>query len=418
MRLAPALLAVALVVASGVFSVSAAAAELRASAPAGGGIGGVQVTLDTAKGALVVRRDGGAAREIAIPIDRTRIDAGASKLDVVPIGEGRRVVHAKVQDAGRNDLAFEAILSGAADGPVFAGLTGYTRGSDGDRSGEVVKIYDRDGGTKFVIVAEMREDTRICGQATTPLSARGLDPKTLELRGAALHRIEKESRDKAAEVTARLRPAGAKAPLARILLATGGSAPAASTLTDGNPDTSWSERRSGDGHGEFATMRAAPETPMHGLAITIAPAATRATSGAAPRTFFVATDSKLFHVTMPEDAWQKPGQAYEVAFPEPVRTTCVALVLDEAYATSASPEVTVAEVGALTKFDVDGASLDDVAKELSGTRAEEAAAVLRRAGEDSRRSPLPTPRSILAGGRSWSTSPRARAHAKVVRRRS
>jgi hypothetical protein len=84
---------------------------------------------------------------------------------------------------------------------------------------------------------------------------------------------------------------------------------------------------------------------------------------------------------MPEDAWTKPGQTYEVPLPQPVKTTCVAVVLDEAYARSAAPEVTIAEVAAITKFDVDGASFDDVAKELSGPRAEEAAAILRRSGE-------------------------------------
>jgi HEAT repeat protein len=43
--------------------------------------------------------------------------------------------------------------------------------------------------------------------------------------------------------------------------------------------------------------------------------------------------------------------------------------------------VSLAEVAARTKLDVDGASLDDVVKELGGARADEAAAVLRRAGD-------------------------------------
>src|SRR5207237_10922572 len=104
-------------------------------------------------------------------------------------------------------------------------------------------------------------------------------------------------------------------------------------------------------------------------------------TGAAPRTFFVATDDKLFHVTMPEDAWSKPGQTYDVPLPQPVKTTCVAVVLDEAYAHVAAPEGTIAELAAVTKFDADRASYDDVVKELAGPRAEEAAAVLRRSGE-------------------------------------
>jgi HEAT repeat protein len=43
--------------------------------------------------------------------------------------------------------------------------------------------------------------------------------------------------------------------------------------------------------------------------------------------------------------------------------------------------VSLAEVAARTKLDVDGASLDDVVKELGGARADEAAAVLRRGGD-------------------------------------
>lgn len=355
---------------------------VSANASAAGGLPSVEV--DPAAGVLHVKREGGGAKDIPIPIERSRLDLKAAAVTVVPVGEGKRVVHARVPDVGRKDLAFEAIIAAESDEPIFAGLTGYTRGSEGDRSGDVVLFYDREGGAKFVIVAETREDTRICGQATTPLNARGLDPKSMQLRGAALHRIEKKARDGASKVVAQARAETAKPPLGRVLFATGGSAANASALTDGKSDTAWSEERSGDGHGEFATMRAPSEVPIHGLAITIAPAppASPKPAGAAPRTFFVATDDKLFHVTMPEDAWASPGKTYEIPLPAPARTTCIAIVLDEAYARTAAPEVTIAEVAAVTKFDVDGATFDDVVKELSGPRAEEAAAVLRRSGEE------------------------------------
>ncbi len=356
-------------------------ASIHANAPAAGGLPGVAVSIDAPAGVLHVKRDGAADKAIPIPIDRARIDVAASAVEVVNVGEGRRVVHARIPDSGRKDLAFEVVVSGQSDEPIFAGLTGYTRGSEGDRAGDVVLLYDREGGSKFVIVAETREDTRICGQATTPVGARGLDPKTMQLRGAALPRIDKKARDGAARVVAQVRAADAKPPLGRVLFATGGSSANAAALTDGKLDTVWTEERSGDGHGEFATMRAPSEVPIHALSVTISPPAPKAT-GAAPKTFFVATDDKLFHVTMPEDAWSKPGQAYEIALPAPVKTTCVAVVLDEAYARGHAPEVSIAEVSAITRFDADGATLDDVAKELSGPRVEEAAALLRRSGDD------------------------------------
>jgi len=358
-----------------------AAGPLERSVPAGGGLDAIDVKVDAGAGVVRVRR-AGKEKEIPITIEKSRIDVAGSSVDIVPIGGGRSVAHVRVVDVQRKDLAFEAVLSGQTDTPIFAGRTGYTQGDEGDRSGQLVLVRERDAQSKFVIVAETREDTRICGQPVTPLGAQGLDPTRMQLVGATLPRIDQKARAAAQKVIAQPRT-GAAAPLARVLVATGGSSPNAPALTDGKTDTVWSEARTaGDGHGEFATMRAPTDLPIHSLVVTIAPS-TPKPEGAAPRTFFVATDQKLFLVTMPEDAWQKPGQAYDVPLPEPVRTSCVAIVLDEAYVRSPGPpEVTIAEIGAITKFDVDGAKLADVAKALSSPRGEEAAALLRRAGSD------------------------------------
>ncbi len=368
-------------------STARADGPIRKVIPPGGGLDALDLKLDVAAGVLRFRRcrapdcsDTGALKELPIPIERTRIDVAASTIELVPIGEGRQVARVRIPDAQRKDLAFEAVFSGQSETPIFAGLTGYTKGEDGDRSGNVVLVYDRDATSKFVIVAEAREDTRICGQASTPLGPRGLDAKTMQLRGATLHRIDKKARDAAQRVVAQARTSTV-APLARVLVATGGSAPGSAALTDGKVDTAWTEQRPGDGHGEFATMRAPSELPLQSLVVTIAPRQPKA-DGAAPRTFFVATDDRLFQVTMPEDAWTKPELAYDIPLPEPVRTTCVAIVLDEAYGRgNDAPEVTIAELAAVTKFDVEGATLADVAQALSTPRGDEAAALLRRAGE-------------------------------------
>ncbi|MDB4934321.1 MAG: repeat protein [Labilithrix sp.] len=354
---------------------------LRRTVPAGGGLDAVDVAIDPQAAVVRVTR-GGHAKEIPIAIASPRIDAAASTIDIIPIGEGRSVARVRVPDVQRKDLAFEVVVSGQADTPIFAGLTGYTQGDEGDRSGQLVLVKDRDAQSKFVIVAETREDTRICGQAVTPLGAQGLDARRMQLVGATLPRIDKSARDGAQRVIAQAR-SNTAAPLARVLVATGGSSPNAPALTDGKIDTLWSEARTaGDGHGEFATMRAPSDLPIHSLVVTIAPTKPKP-EGASPRTFFVATDQRMFLVTMPEDAWSKPGQAYDVVLPEPVRTSCVAVVLDEAYAHgAAAPEVSIAEVAAITKFDVEGAKLADVAKALASPRGEEAAALLRRAGDD------------------------------------
>ncbi|MBX3192850.1 MAG: HEAT repeat domain-containing protein [Labilithrix sp.] len=367
---------------------SAEEGKLHKAVPAGGGAPAIDVRIDAGAGVVRVRRcaspscndAGGVSKEIPIAIDKSRIDAAAASIDVIPIGDGKSVARVRVPDRERKDLAFEAVVAGGVEEPIFSGLTGYTRGDEGDRSGQIVLVHDRDGQNKFVIVAESREDTRICGQATTPLGARGLDSKSMRLLGATLHRIDKKTRDGAQRVIAQANTR-ATPPLARVLQATGGTAPNAAALTDGKIETTWSEQRGGDGHGEFVTMRSAAELPLHGLVVTVAPPSPKP-EGAAPRTFFIATDSRLHQVTMPEDAWSKPGATYEIPFPEPVKTTCLAIVLDEAYARTAAPEVSIAEVAAITKFDVEGAKLDDVAKALAGARADESAALLRRAGDD------------------------------------
>ncbi|MDB5212492.1 MAG: repeat protein [Myxococcaceae bacterium] len=360
--------------------VARADGPLRRAVPAGGGLDAVDVTIDAAAGLIRVLH-GGRSKEIPFAIDKTRIDSAASTIEIIAVGEGRSVARVRVPDVQRKDLAFEAVISGQSDAPIFAGLTGYTQGDEGDRSGQLVLVKERDGQSKFVIVAETREDTRICGQAVTPLGARGVDAKRMQLVGATLPRIDKKARDGAQHVVAQART-NAAAPLARVLVATGGSSPNAPALTDGKIDTVWSEARTaGDGHGEFATMRAPSDLPIHALVVTIAPTSPKP-EGAAPRTLFIATDEKMFLVTMPEDAWSKPGQAYDVPLPEPVRTSCVAVVLDEAYLRNAAPpEVSIAEIAAITKFDVEGAKLDDVAKALASPRGEEAAALLRRAGD-------------------------------------
>lgn len=301
-----------------------------------------------------------------IPIPLAPGGPRKSEQHTIPIGEGKHVVHVRVTAPSGT---WEAIVAGGANDPIFAGLTGYAAGEVGERTGQVVQITDRDAATKFVLVGDVREDTRICGQATTPLSVRALDPKTMTLRGASLHRIEKKERDAAVAVTAKASDAKA---LARLLAATGGSSGAPTALTDGKADTAWSEQKSGDGHGEFVSLRAPIETPLHSLLVTTA------TSGVVPRTFFVATDAKLYRVTVPED---KAGATFEVPFPEPVKTSCVSIVLDEAYEHDGAPVVSLAEIAARTKLDVDGASLEDVVKELGGARADEAAAVLRRGGD-------------------------------------
>lgn len=360
---------------------SPSAATTQVTAPAGGGLAALSVTVDL-KGGVV--RAGG--ESIPIALDRALYPEEKDVVvEAIAIGHEKHVVHVRVPARSATGVAWEALLASGEREPIFSGLTGYARGEDGERTGAVVQLFPRDGGGHDVVVGELREDLRICGQAQTPLSPRALDGKTMKLRGATVQRLPQAQQDAAARTMAQPKGGPATAPLARLLVATGSSVPSGSgaALTDGDVATAWSEQRPGAGRGEFVVMRAPPEVPIARLAITIAPTKP-AHGGASPKSFFLVSDDKTIAVHVPEDAWAHPGEAYEIALPEPLRTSCLALVLDESYASDATkPEVSVAELSAYSEFDVPGATLDKVAAALGEgeARAQAASAVLKRAGD-------------------------------------
>jgi HEAT repeat protein len=313
-------------------------------------------------------------------------DPGAAQIETVTLAGDRALTHVRVPSRSRPGVAWEALI--AEPSVVFAGITGYATGQEGERSGQAIQIVPGDGGSR-VLVGEIREDLRICGQAETLLAPRGLDPQSMTLRGASVQRLGRDARDRAIKIAASPRGGPADAPLAPLLVATGASSTSAGApraLTDGDPDTTWSEARPGDGHGELVAMRAPSEVPIARLAITVSPAASTAkrdANGAAPRSFFLVTDTQTFAVTLPDDGWGRPGATYDIPLPEPIRASCLTLVLDDAYARDVEhPVVTIAELRAYSAFDGPSATLASVAAALSGggPRAEAAAAVLKRAG--------------------------------------
>lgn len=316
------------------------------------------------------------------------LDLATATTASIPIGEGKSVAHVVVK-AKDGEHAWEALVPPSGP-PLYAGPTGYVEGQEGERTGAVVRVVDGDG-AKVVVVAEVREDVRLCNQKHTPLYARGLDPKTMTLRGATLQRMTPEERAGARRIVATPRAAGAEAPLARVLRAAGSSAPDAARLVDGDPATAWREERPGDGRGEFVVMRAPPEVAIDRFAVTITPPAPASTPGAAaagppaltaPRTFYLVVGERVHQVVLPEDGALHPGASYEIPLPEPARVGCVALVLDEAYARGPKPDVAVAELTAYTSFDHPGATVDEVVRVLAGggARAEAAASILKRIG--------------------------------------
>jgi HEAT repeat protein len=374
-RMAPCALAVAVLLGA-----RPAPAETRAIAPSGGGLPPLEVKVDLA--AAVVDANG---TRIPIPLDRFQLPSEQQVvLEPIAIGEGRHVVHVRIpaKDSAV-EIAWEAILAAGKAAPIFAGLTGLVSGDPGERTGKAVQIIEN-GATRFVLVGDVREDLRICGQSLTLLDPLALYPAPLELRPATVQRLSAASRANAQAIVAADNATEPNPPLAKLLVARGSSVPGSrgAELTDRDVHTAWSEKRPGVGQGEFVVMAAPKDVPIAKMQVVVAPIGATPASGAAPKTFYLVTSTQTFEVTLPEDAWLNPGKSYEIAFPQPIEASCVALVLDSAQTRNlAHPDVSIAELVAYSEFDAKGATLDDVAKKLSSERGIAAAQVLERAGE-------------------------------------
>jgi hypothetical protein len=390
-------------------------ADARASAPAGGGLPALDVRVDLGAGVVVA---GGATPPIPISLERAQLppedQVVAEVVRVGDVGGGRSIVHVRVPARDAEGVAWEALLAGGRAAPLFAGVTGFTQGDPGERSGKAVEILAQ-GERRFVLVGDVREDLQLCGEPVTLLDPQALYP-SMELRTATVQRLGAARIAAATPLAAVDKGPRADAPLARLLVARGSSVPDSrgAELTDGDPATAWSEDRPGMGQGEFVVMAAPRDVPIARMQIVVAPPAPDKNGpgdkaekdGAAPRSFYLVTGGEAFAVSLPDDAWLKPGEAYEITFPKPIEASCLSLVLNDAYTRGqAHPRVTIAELTAYSEFDAPGATLADVAAQLSGPRGGVAAQVLERAGAAA----LPAAEAAYA-----SLDARGRAHAVDV----
>jgi HEAT repeat protein len=374
---APILVALGAVVCLAGFTAQAAT---HGVAPAGGGIPALEVSVDLAAATV----DANGAR-IPIPLDRVQLPGENDVVvEAVAVGRGKHVVHIRIPiKDDPTGAAWEAILAAGKAQPVFSGMTGRTAGDPGERTGKAVRIIDN-GATSFVLVGDIREDLSICGQSATLLDPLAVYPATLDLRPATVQRLDANTQASATRVVATDGGPRPTPPLARLLVARGSSVPGSrgAELTDGDATTSWVEKRPGVGQGEFVVMAAPRDVPISRMQLIVAPPGRPPANGAAPRTFFLVTTTQTFEVTLPEDAWLKPAESYEVAFPLPIDASCIALVLDGAQTRDLlHPDVGLAELVAYSEFDTPGATLDDVARALSTRRGIAAAQVLERAGD-------------------------------------
>src|SRR5579859_2687216 len=261
-----------------------ALAETRAAAPAGGGLPGLEVRVDLARAAVVVN-GANVPLPARVAAPEHRPGEGDVVVEAVAIGAGRQIVHVAVPSKDEEGIAWEGLFAGGQREPLFAGLTGFVAGDPGERTGKAVQIVEG-AATSFVVVGDIREDVRVCGQPSTLLDPQALYPASLELRSATVQRLTPEQQAGAQRIVAtdagpHLAPA-----LARLLVARGSSVPGSrgAELTDGDPATVWTEQRPRIGQGEFVVMAAPRDVPIARLQVVVS-APAPAKDAAAPRSF-------------------------------------------------------------------------------------------------------------------------------------
>lgn len=306
------------------------------------------------------------------------------RAEVVPLGAGRRAIVVTAEGGGQTFQAVvTAPLTGNAPKVIFAGLVGMLNGQDGTRSGPMVQVSEAAAdGTRRVLVGEQHEGVSLCGRPTI-LSPQLLNPQDLELYAAKVQRLSVKERDAARQVDAVRVPDDEPSHAARSVL----SALAASTalgapqaLTDGDPETTWSENVGGDGKGEFLVMHAPPELPISGLELAIRPKQKSLPDGAAPETLFVVGPRDVIEVKLPEDAWQSPGARYRIPLEPPLQSSCLAVVLNTSFSSAKTAQVTLAELSVLSELSA--SRLPELVAALAGggQRAEAAKSLLVAGG--------------------------------------
>ena len=306
-------------------------------------------------------------------------DVAAAQMTTVQLAGGKQALWVHVPTSGA--ASWDAVLVGSATPLVFGEQTGLVNGQPGDMSGRKVKTMPDGSGHTFIVRGTASESYSICGREVLAYPEI-LDPRTLQWVRASFMQLSADDVADATAITATARPGPADKPLAPLLaarFASSGEHPAA--IADGDATTVWTQGSVGKGRGEFLSFNAPSDVPITKLAITVAPSAPAA-NGAAPKTLLLATRDNMFSVTMPEDAWQHPGRAYDIALPQPIQSSCLALVLDDAFVRPNATAVSIAELTAYSEMDAPNATLDGVAADLGagGRRAEAAAGVLKRAG--------------------------------------
>jgi hypothetical protein len=367
--------------------------------------------------------DGGVS--ISVPDDARALLAGGSAR-VLELEGGHRAVLVELPDASRGgsyDVLLVAPLGGGASAEptvLVRGFVGRAAGVEGEQRTKLLEVA-KAGAVSKLTLAEVRQDVSLCGRPTR-LSVRVLDGVTLTFSEARTESLTDAERKKATALDAARGSSGSKYRLLRASMASNADGQRVAPLTDGDLTRGWSEGREGDGAGEFVTMNAPSDVPILRLEVTLAASPTAPAPKAAPKpeaqpatkappkagptpkgaiaptadgkpseppaserltapgSLLLATDSGLYELKLPRDAGKSASpETFVVTFPTPLRARCLAVVLGPTKGAKGDARVGLAEVAARSALDDRNEAA--LANELGGDQGDEAAALLRTAGD-------------------------------------
>jgi HEAT repeat protein len=278
---------------------------------------------------------------------------------------------------------FVVLIAADAEGApveVLRGSLDRPKGVEGSRQTRVL-VREREGDGESIAFGTQFEALDACGRPVLT-HIKKLNPMTLDWASVPNRILHPEGRPAPSRLFAR-RTDVSLAELPRVLVSKAASSALDGThsgLTDGTLERGWAENSAGGGPGELVVMSASADVAIEGFQL-IPRGLDGASDRAAPRRVLLVTDHETFDVTMPEDAATRPaGTVYDVMLPAPIRTECVALVLDTAYDADRDA-VGLAELRATTPLDRVG-GLPAIVSQLDrgGTEGRAASAVLRRSG--------------------------------------
>ena len=274
---------------------------------------------------------------------RVRVISLTSGADVIaieaPRSDGSRWMHLLVPSPD----------SAAPLRSLWQGWTGARVGEEGERHRTTLVEQSEHGRVRLLLRTD-REDVSICGREAF-VSVRALDSSRMEFVPVETHNLAGAP---ATEVAARRGSMGSTDNPPFQLLQTIAASSALHhdlhAIADGNTSTHWAEAKPGPGSGEFVTFSTPRDVGLTGLDFVVRGTGA-SVQGASPRTFLIAVEGDLFRVRMPDNAWNREDQHYEVSFPKEIHSSCLSLVLESAFDARPDVEVAFAEVRARTSLD-------------------------------------------------------------------